>query len=222
MTALVTPPLVFSASSAAPAGPCAVDADELLRLSVEQYHAMAAAGILAPDDRVELLEGWLVRKMTKSPEHVTGSDDLRDALVRTIPHGWHVRSQDPIDVGDSEPEPDQTVARGTRSLYRKRHPGPADIGLVAEVADSSLRRDREWKMRIYARARIPVYWLINLVDRTVEVFTDPSGPISSDRAAAGNEPVYRTRAVYRAGERVPLALDGAVVGEVPVDALFPA
>jgi Uma2 family endonuclease len=84
-----------------------------------------------------------------------------------------VRSQDPITLADSEPEPDLAVVRGQVRHYQSRHPLASDIGLVVEVADSSVDRDRIWKREIYARAGLPVYWLINLQEKTVEVYSRP-------------------------------------------------
>ncbi len=93
------------------------------------------------------------------------------------------------------------------------HPTAADVGLVAEVADSTLNRDRNDKGRIYARAGIPIYWIINLVDSQVEVYTLPSGPTSS--------PSYGQQQDYQAGSDIPLVLDGAPVASIPVLELLP-
>ena len=79
-------------------------------------------------------------------------------------------------MDDSEPEPDATVVSGTPRDYTYRHPVPTDISLIVEVADSSLQRDRQQKRRIYARNGIPIYWIVNVVDRVIEVHSSPSGP----------------------------------------------
>ena len=88
-----------------------------------------------------------------------------------------------------------------------------DIGLVVEVADTSLLRDQRDKTRIYARGAFPIYWIINLVDRRVEVYTQPSGPTAV--------PAYGTFQTFQPGDSVPLVLDGAAVGTVPVNDLLP-
>jgi Uma2 family endonuclease len=127
--------------------------------------------------------------------------------------GWHCRSQSATTTADSEPEPDLAVIRGSERDYLTRHPGPADMALAVEVSESSLPRDRSHKTRIYARAAVPVYWIINLVDLQVEVYTDPTGP---DPA-----PVYRTRRDYRPGDLVPFVMDGRELGPIPTQDLLP-
>jgi Uma2 family endonuclease len=143
------------------------------RISVERYHRMIEQDILTPDDRIELLDGYLVEKMSKKPAHCIVTAIVYSLLMRRMPGGWSVRSQDPITLADSEPEPDLAVVRGQVRDYQSRHPLASDIGLVVEVADSSVDRDRIWKREIYARAGLPVYWLINLQEKTVEVYSRP-------------------------------------------------
>ena len=92
------------------------------RLSVAQYEAMGRAGILTPDDRVELLEGWLIEKMTKNPPHRIATHQARVALAQIVPPGWYVESQEPIVTADSEPEPDVAVIRGTTQDYVTTNP----------------------------------------------------------------------------------------------------
>ncbi len=193
--------------------PPGVPTDLIWRLSVEQYHDMIRADILTDEDPVELLEGWLVAKITKKPPHSVATGLTRDTLAARVPAGWSVDDQEPITLEDSESEPDVRVARGTRRQYLDRHPGPADVALVVEVADTSLERDRGWKKQIYARARIPVYWIVNLIDRQVEVYTDPTGP--------ADEPDYRQHREYGVGETLPLVIDGREVAPVAVAELLP-
>jgi Uma2 family endonuclease len=183
------------------------------RLTVSQYHQMLQAGILKEGDPIELLEGCLVQQMTEHPRHSLSTDLVREQLEATIPAKWHVRSPHPITTGDSEPEPDATVVRGKRRDYRNRHPAGKDVGLMVEVADSSLELDRGTKQRIYARARIPVYWIVNLLDRQVEVHTDPTGPSARPR--------YRKRKIFGGNDEVPVVLDGREVGRIPVRELLP-
>lgn len=186
---------------------------ELWRLSVEQYHAMAEAGILVDGDPVELLEGLLVAKVTKNPGHILAKRLVRNALERLIPPGWFLGTEDSVTAGDSEPEPDAALIRGELRDYAKRHPNPGEVELVVEVADSSLRRDRTFKKRIYARAGIPFYWIVNLVDRQIEVYSTPSGP--------GTAPDYADRRDYGADEAVPVVVDGREVGRVAVSDVLP-
>lgn len=205
--------------SAAVALPTAVplsgppDLSELFKLTVEQYEHMAEVGVLQSDEPIELLEGYLVRKMTKHAPHSASTYKVRVAVERLLSAGWIYRGQDPIRLDDSEPEPDGAVVRGDASSYTTRHPLPAEVALVIEVADSTLTRDREWKRRIYARNGIPVYWIVNLVDRVLEVYTDPSGP--------GLTPDYGTTRMLGMSDRVDLVVGGAVVGAVAVVELLP-
>jgi Uma2 family endonuclease len=98
---------------------------------------MGRAGILTSDDRVELLEGLLVTQMNKTPAHTLATALLREELAALLPAGWYVRSQDPITLAASEPEPDLAVVRGTPRDYRDRHPGPGDVAVVVEIADAA-------------------------------------------------------------------------------------
>jgi Uma2 family endonuclease len=183
------------------------------RFTVAEYHEMIRLGVLTTEDRVELIDGYLVNKMPLNDPHSSTVARLAEDLHRLVPRGWRARTQLPITLADSEPEPDGAVVRGDRRTYDHRKPGPADFGVVIEVADTSLRFDRVVKSEDYARAAIPVYWIVNLVDRQIEVYTDPD--------PAADPPEYRTRTDYRPGQDVPVVLDGAAVAAVPVVELLP-
>jgi len=183
------------------------------RLSVEHYHAMIQTGILTDDDPIELLEGWLVVKMSKNPPHRVTTRLLRQALERMIPTGWYVDSQEPITTLDSQPEPDVTVVRGDTLDYLDRHPNPQEVGLVVEVADATLQRDRSTKKRVYARADIAVYWLVNLVKQQIEVYTEPT--------QTGKQPDYRKHHIYQLTDTIPVVLDGVEVGRIAVHEVLP-
>jgi len=191
----------------------AVPTEVIWRLSVDQYHAMLRAGILTEDDPVEMLEGWLVTKMPRNPQHRVVTQLTREALARLLPGGWYVDAQEPITTVDSEPEPDVTVVRGERRQYLDRHPGPQDVALVVEVADSSLQKDRSSKKRIYAAAGIREYWIVNLIEGQFEVYTEPSGP--------SEQPDYRQHRKYGPSDTVPVIIDGHEVGRLAVQALLP-
>lgn len=135
------------------------------------------------------------------------------ALNKAAPSEWTIRVQCAVTLPDSEPEPDITVARGGPRTFALRHPAPADIGLLIEVADSTLQGDRIDKVRIYATAGIPIYWIVNLVERQIEVYENPSGPTSA--------PAYGNRTDYRVGDSVPFVLDGAVIASFAVADLLP-
>ncbi len=183
------------------------------KFSVGRYQRMVEEGILTPEDRVELLENYLVLKMPKNPPHEGTIDLIKAALPPRVPAGWLLRVQQTIALPDSQPEPDFAVVRGNPRSYLTRHPGPADVGLVIEVADSSLLRDQRDKTRIYARAGIPYYWIVNLVDRRVEVYSRPT--------SAGTVPAYGSWQTYQAGDAIPLVLGGAAPATVPAADLLP-
>lgn len=180
----------------------------LWRLSVEQYHQMLENGILNDGDPIELLEGLLVTKMTKKPRHTLVNQTSRDVLARLLPAGWFVNTQEPITTADSEPEPDISIIRRQRQDYTERHPAPADVGLVVEVSDTTLQQDRSIKLRLYATARIPTYWIINLLERQLEIYSEPS----SD----GEQASYGWHVDYGIGDIAPVMLDGQEVGRVAV------
>jgi Uma2 family endonuclease len=178
---------------------------------------MIEQGILPEGAPIELIDGLLVRKdrrdkggsiMTVGPRHslVVGelADRLRD-LLRGV--NAHVRDQLPITMGDvQEPEPDVAVALGTRRDYRGHHPGPEAVPLVIEVADSSLALDRREKLPRYAAAGIPTYWIVNLNDDIVEVYTRPRP----------QEAKYEHRTDFRPGDAISLEIVGTTI-DVAVD-----
>jgi Uma2 family endonuclease len=180
------------------------------RFTIDEYHQMIRDGILIDGEPIELLEGWMVKKMSHGTPHDAALQALFKRLLRLSPAGWDVRGQSAVTLptDDSEPEPDFAIVRGDETNYRTRHPGPNDIGLVVEVSDSSLRVDRSGKARIYARAGIPVYWVVNVVDKVIEVYTQPSGPTE--------QPTYAKRDDYPVGTAVPVVLDANTVGTIAV------
>ncbi|HZU36709.1 MAG TPA: Uma2 family endonuclease [Gemmataceae bacterium] len=198
-----TPSVPYAANPAVPTDP-------IWRLTVRQYHDMIQAGILTPDDPVELLQGWLVPKMPKNPPHRVATRLLRKALEGLVPAGWYVGSQEPITTQDSGPEPDAVIVHGDTQQYLDRHPGPQDVALVVEVADTTLQRDWTSKKQLYAAARIPVYWIVNLIDKQVEVYSEPSGQAD-----------YRQRRDYDLDKEVPLVIGGQEIGRLAVRSLMP-
>jgi Uma2 family endonuclease len=180
---------------------------------VDEYHHMIQAGILDEDDGVELLEGYVVLKMARNPPHDRALQRTRKRIEALVPGGWEVRIQCAVTLPDSEPEPDVAVARGDELTFSTRHPGPADLGLVVEVVESTLATDRGDKARIYARAGVRQYWIVNLVDRQVEAYTGPSRPTTV--------PVYSAAQVFAVGASVPLQLDGHVLGQIAVADMLP-
>jgi Uma2 family endonuclease len=180
------------------------------RLSVDQYDAMVAAGVFTKRDRLELIEGLLVAKMTKHPPHSISQELCRQAMERLLPGRWHVRQKQPVRIPerDSEPEPDLSVARGDIRDYADRHPDPEDVALVVEVAKSSIADDRKLA-ETYGGGGIPVYWIINLIDRQLEVYANPVGG------------VYPSPTILGERESVDLTIRGQVVGRIAVADLLP-
>src|SRR5262249_35795011 len=163
------------------------------KISVAEYHRMIAAGKLREGDPFELLDGVLVRKMTRLPPHDVSVTLLGKRFIGMLPPGWTCRSQCAVTLSTSEPEPDGVIARGDDRDYATRHPGPQDLALIAEVSDSSLVHDRDVKGPIYARESIPVYWIVNLVDEQIEVYTNPTGPDPPRTTATGRIMGERSR-----------------------------
>jgi Uma2 family endonuclease len=183
------------------------------RLSVEQYAEMIRAGIIGEDDPIELLDGWLVPKMTKNPSHILALGLVGDALREAIKKAWSIYFQEPIWLPTSMPEPDVMVVRGGRRRYQERIPRAEDVGLIVEVSDTSLARDRVFKKSLYAQAGIPCYWVVNLVDRRIEEHAEPAG--------SGDSADYRVRHDYASDSEIPLVLDGQRVAMIPVREMLP-
>jgi Uma2 family endonuclease len=193
---------------AAPQRPAYFTQSGFRPLSVAGYHTLIDMGELTEDDRVELLEGHMVLKMPQNRSHSIVSTTAEEHLRAAKPPDWRLLVGKPITLPDSESEPDITLVRRDWAAVRSRHPEPPDVGLVVEVADTSLVIDRTDKTRIYARANLPVYWIINVVDRQVEAYTDPR--------PADPVPAYAARTDYRVGDAVPLVLDGQTVAQISV------
>lgn len=185
---------------------------ESYRLSVDQYERMGQAGILTEDDRVELLGGNLIRKMTKGQPHTAAIVETRDALLRLLPSGWHLQPEGAVRIPPfDEPEPDLAVVRGKSRDYVAlgRPPEPKDIAMVVEVADASLGRDRGEKLKAYARGGIPTYWILNLVDRELEVYTKPQESSYADCQMLGPD------------EAASVVIEQNVLGNISVVELLP-
>jgi Uma2 family endonuclease len=188
----------------------AITSEPIWRLSVSQYHSMIESGILTEETKLELLEGLLVAKMPKNPQHSLSTNLLREAIAKVLPEGWYVTSQEPITLADSEPEPDVMVVRGQIRDYNDRHPTGEDLELAIEVSGSSLNRDRTLKQRIYANAEIPIYWILNLAERQLEVYTNPI------------ESKYCKCQVFKETESVEITLGetGSVIGFISINGLL--
>ena len=170
------------------------------RWTRQEYERLVAAGMFHPEERLELVEGEIVRMTSQGSAHATAVVLVQRLLEQAFGEGYFVRGQMPIAVDpSSEPEPDLAVIRGTPHDYATAHPSPQHVVLIVEVADATLDYDRRWKAPLYAQAGIPEYWIVNLVDRCLEVHRTP-GPSQSQNL------LYQSRQILRAAEAVsPLA-----------------
>jgi Uma2 family endonuclease len=187
----------------------------LYRMTLEKYEAMVQSGLFTRHDRFHLVEGLLLTKMTMNPPHASVCTTTEAAIQVVLPTGWHLRGQKPLRIPSrvSEPEPDIVVARGNPKDYLKRHPEPEDVALVVEVADSSLEEDRTIMLRAFGGGGVVRYWIVNLVDLQVEVYSQPSGP---------DEPIgYRNCEVFRPGQQIPVVIGDIQVGQIAVDDVLP-
>ncbi|MBX6314261.1 MAG: Uma2 family endonuclease [Isosphaeraceae bacterium] len=185
------------------------------RITVDQYHRMLDLGILGPDPRTELLGGVIVIKATKSPPHVLATELLEGLLHRIMPAGYFPSMGNPTCIAerDSEPEPDAQVIRGSPRDYAGRCRGSRDAALVIVVADASYDYDRYEKWVTYAGAGIPVYWILDLNRRHLEVHTGPEGQ--------GEEARYRDARLLGPDEEVALVLDGREAARFLVREILP-
>ena len=139
------------------------------RFSVEQYHQMIDAGIFAPDDRLELIHGELVKMSPINRRHAACCARISYLLERLGRRAMK-RIQDPITLADSEPQPDVAIVRWRDDFYLAGHPTPPDIYWVIEVADTTITYDRGVKVPLYLSAGIPEVWLVNLDEDCLEVY----------------------------------------------------
>jgi Uma2 family endonuclease len=183
---------------------------QLRRWTGEEYLHLIQLGLLTADDKVELLDGYLVTKMSQNVPHRAALLRLSNRLMKLIPTGWSVMIQSPLDCDGQFPEPDVMVVRGNESEYDSRHPKGSDFGIVFEVSDSTLSTDRKYKLSVYALEAIPCYWIVNVANEQIEVYTDPT-PTG-----------YATRTDFKPGDVVPLVLDGVEVAKLAVADLMPS
>jgi len=145
------------------------------RFTVEEYHQMAQAGILSEDDRVELIEGEIVEMTPISSRHAACVKRLNRLFSQRVGERALVGVQDPIRLSEhSEPQPDLALLRPRPDFYTATHPGPQDVLLVVEVAETSADYDREVKLPLYARSEITEAWLVDLEAGVVEIQHKPS------------------------------------------------
>jgi hypothetical protein len=185
------------------------EATHFWRWSKPDYERLVREGFLTASDRVEFLDGYLVKKMSQNPPHRSSLMKLHLKLMGILPVDWLVMNQAPIELSGSFPEPDLMVVRGPLGAYDSRHPASSEVGIVIEVSDTTLSTDRGLKKKLYAESIIEFYWVVNLPDLRIEVYSDPSPQ------------GYGTSLIYLAADEVPVMLDGAEVGRLRVVDLLP-
>jgi Uma2 family endonuclease len=183
----------------------------LARLTVDQYEATVESGVFTKRDRFTLINGFLVAKVPKSPRQTFVAKNLVRKLQRLIPSSLDFRIEDAIRLALSKPEPDVSIARGDIEDYADRDPGPVDLAMVIEIAASSVSEDRQMA-KVYGPAGIPVYWIVNLKAREVEVYS-----LLKRRGT----PSYGRPRVFRVGQSVPVTIEGIDVGRLAVADIVP-
>jgi Uma2 family endonuclease len=189
--------------------PTADIAGSLFRMTVDQYERLVSTGFF-DGDAVELINGLLVKRMGKNPPHSWTVEALREAIGPLLAPGWSFRQEQPLAIPFiNELEPDLVIVSGSRDDYLNRHPIPDDVALLVEVADSTLERDRGAKLLAYSRGGVQVYWIVNLIDGQLELYTRPS--------ATG----YTEKRVIDSNGEAALLIDGKECGRIRVGAILP-
>ena len=152
----------------------ALQVPERHRISVREYFRMGETGVLEPEARIELIDGELFDMPPIGPAHASRVKRCIRLFSRAVGDAAIVSAQDPVVLGDfSAPQPDFALLRWREDFYEQAHPGPADILVVIEVADSSLAHDRDRKLPLYARFAVPEVWLVDIAGRHLDVHRDP-------------------------------------------------
>lgn len=168
------------------------------RFNIDEYNRLAELGFFHEDERVELIRGEIIPMAAKGTLHSTFSRRLIRQLSKLIANRGTLQSQDPISISpDSEPEPDVTILKNKDDDYLNSHPTPQDVLLLIEVADSSLKYDREVKLPLYAEAGISDYWIFNSIENCLETYSEPFRDFQGKFG-------YRRKVIYLPNETVNL------------------
>jgi Uma2 family endonuclease len=169
------------------------------RFTIDEYHQLIELGFLKEGDRIELIRGELIQMVAKGTPHTFCTTRLCRQLDRLLGDGSVVRCQEPIIISlDSEPEPDAVIARGKDEDYLAHHPYPQDILLVVEISDSTLKYDQTKKLNLYAEAGISNYWIVNLLARQLEVYSQPYQNAQGDFS-------YLSKQIFLSNQSVPIS-----------------
>ena len=187
--------------------PAPLASPAVYRMTVTEFERIAG---LLNNDQIELVDGYVLTKRTRNRPHLVAGNTGLKALSRILPPGWYVAKRDPIVVSDwSKPEPDLAIVRGDPEDYLDHDVTAHDIALVIEIAESSLSIDQRDMARVYASSGIPVYWIVNLIDHQIEVYTNP-----------GTDG-YQSSEVFKPDNDVTLLIDGHEAGRLSVADILP-
>ncbi|MFH7029059.1 MAG: Uma2 family endonuclease [Heteroscytonema crispum UTEX LB 1556] len=168
------------------------------RFTIAEYDRLAELGFFGEDDRVELIQGEIIPMVSKGRPHSVCETRLERELYKLLGERATLRGQQPIIIPDySQPEPDRVIARNREDDYLSNHPNPADILLLIEIADSSLKYDQEVKLPLYAEAGISDYWIFNLVNNYLESYSEPYQDLQGKFG-------YRRKFIFLANESINL------------------
>jgi Uma2 family endonuclease len=169
------------------------------RWTIAEFDALVRDGHIREGSSTYLWDGEIIEPMAEKPPHLNAVTWLNRLLSARIPDGaWTIYLNAPLELKEGyKPQPDLLILWGPLDDYAARAPVPADVALLIEVADSSYPKDSGPFLRTYAASGIPVYWIVNILERRIEVYTDPV-------SVAGQTPGYALRASYGLDERVPL------------------
>lgn len=161
------------------------------KFTVDDYYKMDEVGILPSESKVELLKGEIIFREAQTPYHVNVASKLLSELYILLARRYRIRARNPIHINDySEPEPDIAIVKKRENYYYDRHPIPNEVFLIIEVSETHLQKDRKIKLPIYAEAKIPEYWIVNLIDEQIEVYRNPKGE------------KYSSKKIYKKGKTI--------------------
>jgi len=183
------------------------------RVTLEEYRRGVAQNEFGPAGSVELLEGRVVAKARQSLRHEGALEKIREVLTKLVPGGWHLQVAQAIQTTDSLPEPDVSIVADALDSHTSRPTRSEEVALIVEAADASLALDRRLKGRVYARAGIANYWILNLIDGQVEVYSNPSGPVQM--------PGFHEHRVLRGDDKLSLVIGLDDLGMVRVADMIP-
>lgn len=161
------------------------------KFTVEDYYRLGETGMIAPNERTELLDGVIYPMEPIGPFHGGVNDSLAEYFWELSQGRWTVRVQNSIRINNtSEPQPDIALVARAPHAYKRRHPKPADVYLLIEVADTTVDTDRRLKLPLYAEAKILEYWIVNLRDEVIEIYREP------------HSRGYSVTTMHKAGEKI--------------------